>query len=110
MLLADHVYRLRAVTTDDGYGNQTTDWSLATSVEYSAEVQPLSADENDVNQQRTETRWRLWLSARADLIATDRIVWDGNTYEVYGDVERWKARGRMHHVKAILRKITQGAS
>lgn len=108
MLLYDKVTRLRADEIDDGYGNKTIDWENADSVEYPAEVQPLSSTEDVADQQRTDTRWRLWLGPAADLVATDRIEWDGEIYEVEGDVERWKQRGQLHHLKAVLMKVTQG--
>lgn len=107
MLLADSVTRLRATTTTDDYGNTVRDWGAPTSTPYAAEVQPLSAAENVVDQERLETRWRCWLYPTADVVATDRIAWDGATYEIEGDVEVWKQKGRLHHLKLILSKITQ---
>lgn len=108
MLLHDQVTRLRAGLTEGPYGNETRDWDNATSATYSAEVQPVSSTEDIVNQQQTITRWRLFLPASADLEATDRIVWDGDTYEVDGDVERWKRRGVLHHLEAVLMRVEQG--
>ena len=107
MLLPDQVTRRRATTASDGYGNPTSDWSSVTEVVYPAEVQPASTDENVVDQDRTVTRWRAWLPAAADLVATDRIVWDGDTYEIDGDVQRWKQRGVPHHIEVLLVKVTQ---
>lgn len=107
MLFADSVSRLRSTTVEDDYGNLIRVWSGATPVVYAAEVQPLSATENTVDQDRLETRWRMWLYPTADVVATDRIVWDGDTYEIQGDIERWKIKGRLHHLKAILSKVTQ---
>ncbi len=106
--LYDSITRQRAGVADDGYGNQVHDWSSPASVTYPAEVQPLSGTEDVDDQQRTDTRWRLWLPPDADLVATDRVVWEGDTYEVDGDVQLWKIKGRPHHLKAILVKITQG--
>lgn len=109
MILRDRVTRLRAELVEGDYGNETRDWANATSVDYPAEVQPVSSTEDVVNQQRTETRWRVFLPASADLEATDRITWDGDTFEVDGEVERHKARGRLHHVEAVLLRVEQGA-
>lgn len=109
MRLHDTVDRLRAPLVGGPYGNQTRDWANATSVTYPAEVQPVSSTEDVVNQQQTITRWRLFLGPTADLEATDRIEWDGDTYEIDGDVERWKRRGAPHHLEAVLMRAEQGA-
>ncbi|WP_280836138.1 head-tail adaptor protein [Micromonospora sp. A200] len=102
--------RVRAALVDGPYGNQDRDWDNAPpGVAYPAEVQPVSSTEDVVNQQQTVTRWRMFLGPQADLEATDRVQWDGDTYEVDGDVERHKARGRLHHLEAVLMRVEQGA-
>ncbi|MFI5839452.1 head-tail adaptor protein [Catenuloplanes sp. NPDC051500] len=107
MQLRDLITRLRAPLAGDGYGNERPDWSAATSTPYPADVQPASSTEDVVDEQRTVTRWRVWLPRTADLLASDRIEWDGQTYEVEGDVERWKVRGWLHHLEAVMIKVTQ---
>ena len=109
MLLSDSIVRRRAPLVTGAYGKQVRDWAQATSVTYQAEVQPVSSTEDVVNAAETETRWRIWLHPSADLAASDRVVWDGATYEVDGDVERWKERGRLHHLRAVLVRVAQGA-
>jgi hypothetical protein len=109
MILHDRVTRLRGTPTSGGvYGGQDTDWSNPGTAVYPAEVQPISQTEDVAGQQRTQTRWRVFLPPSADVLATDRIVWDGVTYEVEGEVERWKRRGVLHHLEAVLVKVTQG--
>ncbi|WDZ87188.1 phage head completion protein [Micromonospora cathayae] len=105
MRLRDQVTRVRAPLVDGPYGNQQRDWDNATAQPYPAEVQPVSSTEDVVNQQQTVTRWRMFLGADADLEATDRFEWDGGTYEVDGDVERWKRRGVLHHLEAVLMRV-----
>lgn len=107
MILHDTVTRQRATTVSDGYGNQAADWANPDSADYPASVQPMTNDEDVVDQNRTVTRWRLFLDPTADVTATDRIEWDGDVYEVDGDIERWKRRGRLHHLQAVLMKVTQ---
>ncbi|MEV1321960.1 hypothetical protein AB0J14_38430 [Micromonospora arborensis] len=109
MRLRDQIVRVRAPLIGGSYGNQDRDWGNAQpGVEYPADVQPVSSTEDVVNQQQTVTRWRLFLGPDADLLATDRVVWDGATYEVDGDVERWKRRGRLRHLQAVLMRVEQG--
>lgn len=113
MILRDKVTRLRAPLVDDAYGNQRRDWPNATRVTYPAELWPVSSTEEVVNQQRTETRTRMIQGPAYDLLATDRIEWDNGsgvaTYEVEGDVEPFKPRGRLHHYEAVLLRVEQGA-
>lgn len=106
MRLTDTVVRRRAPVTGGPYGNQTRDWANATSQTYPAVIGPVSSTEDVVNQQQTLTRWRIVLGPYADLAATDRIEWDGDTYEVDGDVERHKRRGgQLHHLSAVLMRV-----
>jgi len=108
VILRDQVARLRAPLVASGYGNQTPDWPNATSTTYSAAVGPLTTAEDVVDQRQTTTRLRLILPPSADVIAADRIVWAGQTYEVDGEVVAVKRRGRTHHYEAVLVKVTQG--
>lgn len=111
MILRDQVIRLRAAASpNDGYGNSKADWNSASSITYPAAVQPMtlrSSNENVVDQSRTVTRWQMFLPPSADVIATDRIEWNGQIFEVDGDIEVWKRRGRPHHIEAVLVKVTQ---
>lgn len=109
MILHDTVTRLRAELVDGPYGNQQHDWANATSETYPAEVQPMPTSEDVASQQRVTTRFRVLLGPTADIEATDRIVWGGNTYEVDGDVLPWKRRGVLHHYEALLLRVEQGA-
>jgi len=108
VILRDRVVRLRAPLISGGYGNQTRDWANATSTIYPAAVGPLSSAEDVVDQQQTTTRLRLILPAPADVIAADRITWDGQTYNIDGEVVAVKRRGRPHHLEAVIIKVTQG--
>lgn len=108
--LTDSVVRKRASLIAGGYGNQARDWANATSVTYPARVHPVSSTEDVVNQQRTETRWKLYLGPDADLEATDRIEWDDGggvaTYDIDGGIERHpRLSGQAHHIKAILLRV-----
>lgn len=107
MIFRDRIVRLRAPQITAGYGNTRRDWASATSTLYPATVGPVSTDEDVVDQNRVTGRWRMFLPATADVVATDRIVYDGDTYDIDGDVERWKRHGRLHHLEAVLLKVTQ---
>ncbi|GAA3781172.1 phage head completion protein [Micromonospora maritima] len=109
VILHDQVTRLRAPLAEGPYGNEERDWDNPEQATWPAEVQPVSSTEDVVNQQQTVTRWRLIVGPSADLVATDRVVWDGATYEIDGDVERWKRRNVLHHLEAVLMRVEQGA-
>jgi hypothetical protein len=109
MQLHDTVTRQRGTLTTGPYGSaDEIDWTTPAEVVYAAEVQPLSSDENVVLQQRVESRWRAFLPPGADVVATDRIVWDTVVYEIDGEPERWKRRAVMHHLELILTKVSGG--
>ena len=108
MILRDTVTRTRAAQATDAYGNQQPDWNNTISAAYPAAVGPVGTDEQVVDEQRTVSRWRMFLQPDADVIATDRITWDGATYEIDGDVQLWKRGRRAHHKEALLIKVTQG--
>lgn len=102
MNLTDTVTRQRGTVSDGAHGEPVTDWTTPSTAVYRAEVQPLSTVEALAAQQRTETRWKAFLDYTADVLATDRIVWDGDTYEVDGEPERWKRRAVGHHLELFL--------
>jgi hypothetical protein len=107
-LLADSVVRRRAPLVASGYGNQARDWAAATSTTYAARVSVVSSTEDVVEQPRTLTRWKCTVGADADLAATDRIEWDGATYDIDGDVERHKGLRGVHHQTVILMRVATG--
>ena len=80
-------------------------WGDATPSEpVPASVQPEGSDEVTTGRQTAITSWRLIAGPGMDLLATDRVKWDGLVLEVDGEVARWKHRGRPHHVEAVLRR------
>jgi hypothetical protein len=111
----------QALLVDDAdgsnYGDSVLDWDHATAttldgvfVSPVAEPEQLAAGRDTVI-----TRWRLQVPLDAAeglpagaLQATDRVVYDGKTYEVDGQPERWPSpTGTMDHVDAFL-VLTEG--
>lgn len=103
----DTVTRLRGTPATGSYGSVELDWTDPDEVDYPAAVQPLSSSEDVVNQERTVTRWRVH-TGPADVTAQDRVVWDGGTYEVDGDVEVHKRRGVLHHLEFVIKRVSGG--
>jgi hypothetical protein len=111
MRFRDTGTRLRGVTVPGDYGNPASiDWTEATlnKLDLPCEFQPESSDEDVVQQERTESRWRLFLPAGADMTAKDRWRFDSVDYEVDGEVEPWRRSGREHHREARLLRVSGG--
>lgn len=99
------VTRLRAEVVVGYGGQQVRDWGDAARVAMPANVQPETQSELTENRQTTVTGWSLFLPPGSSLLATDRVLHDGMTLEVDGDVEDW-TRGDRGHIKARLVKVS----
>lgn len=98
----------RAPLVADDRGNQVRDWPNAvTSSMPAAWIQPVSSDELNLNQDRTVSRWQIFLEPAADVLSTDRITWEGDTYQVDGDIQSWDT-GQPHHQEGFLLLVTGG--
>ncbi len=99
----DTVTLLRAPIVTSAYGNSGRDWSIATETASPANVQGPSGGEDFGEGDRVTSRWRLFLPGGVNLEPTDRVRWNGEVYEIDGEVF---AR-RDKHVKATLARVTQ---
>lgn len=91
----------------DVYGNETLDWGNAEERDVIGHVQPVAAPEEIASgRDAIVTRYRAWLPAGDPVTGYDRIVYDGQTYEVDGDPERWpSATGGLDHVSLLLVRV-----
>lgn len=96
---------VRAGSKPADYGSGTeADWSTATSYEVQGcSVQPAPSDEFTIDRDTFTTRWVAYLPSGTDVAATDRVVWQGDTYEIDGGVLRWEF-GALSHVVINLRR------
>lgn len=108
MRLPHTAVALRAPLISDGKGNSIRDWAHATSTPFAAWIQPVSSDEQMLNQERVVSRWRLFAEPAADVVATDRVVWNGRTFQVDGEVQAWDTGNGVHHWEGFLRLVTGG--
>lgn len=102
---------LRAPLVVDPYGNPSIerDWASATTTTYAGvSVQPDTSTEAVGDRPVVVTGWRLATprGSDIDLLATDRVTYDGMTLEVDGEVARYFLGGRVHHVEARLKRVT----
>lgn len=106
MQLNDTVTRLRAPLTSAGYGNSERDWANATSQDFRIRWSFKSWTEVVGDDERTVTGGSIFGGPDLDLLATDRVVYQGETYEIAGDVvPSMDGRGVLHHYRARTRRI-----
>lgn len=99
------VVRLRATSTDNGYGDQGLDWTSPASLSVGGcSVQPLAGQEVLLDRDATVSRWTLYAPLTADITSADRIRHNGADYEVDGSVQDWPDVFGMGYRQAILRK------
>lgn len=89
-------------------GAARRDWDAATRTPSPGwAMQPLSASENDLDREYAATHTRWFGPADADVAATDRIEFDGETFEVDGPPARWRDDdGTVHHVQVDVKRVT----
>ena len=106
VLATKTVTRVRAATTTDGHGNTIFNWGAASSSDIGGcGVQPLDGSENSLGRDAVTTLLKLYAPPDADLLSTDRIVYDGVTYEIEGSVQILDALHALSHKKCFLRRV-----
>jgi hypothetical protein len=90
------------------YGTGTEpDWSAATSTPVGGcSVQPTPAPAYTIDQDSYQSRWTVWAPISTEVASGDRVVWDGQTYDVDGEVMTWEF-GRLSHLVINLRRSAE---
>jgi hypothetical protein len=108
MTLGPHtitVVRPGTKPADYGTGTQP-DWAAATSTSVDGcSVQPTPAPAYTIDRDSYQSRWTVWAPISTDVDASDRVQWNGDTYDVDGEVQRWEF-GSLAHVVINLRRST----
>jgi hypothetical protein len=107
--LHDVITRLRAPLVAGSYGNQARNWAGASGTDFLVHWSTKAVNEVVGDEPRTVTRGKVFGGPDLDLLATDRVVFQGDTYEVDGEVMESFRQGQLHHVRAMLKKMTTGA-
>lgn len=113
MIFNQSISRVRPGWRKTRAGDRVENWAQATTAPIRrVHVQPLTQDEDNDTTARDEriTTWRVYTrpGRDADVQATDRIVYDGRTCQVIGDVARWPhpiRPGRVHHVEFTIQEV-----
>lgn len=96
---------LQATEVPADYGTGTSlDWQNPTRTEVpGCSVQPAPSDEFTIDRDTFITRWQVFAPPSIDVSTEDRIEYDGQTYDIDGDVLRWH-QGPLSHVVLNLRR------
>lgn len=93
---------LRPAWTTTAHNDRKADWAHATSTTVRCWVSQQSSREIRDGRAAEIRQWVGFFEAGTDIVAGDRVVVDGSTFEVDGPPHRaWSPRGE-HHVEAIL--------
>lgn len=110
VLAVETITVLRAPLVADRYGGQIRDWTNATRTDVDGvSIQPAATTEDIRDRELLVNTYNLFTSRGQDidLLATDRIAWNGLTLQVDGDPNRWPAPGGgVHHVEAKLKQVS----
>jgi hypothetical protein len=95
----------RAPRIAGDYGSTTVpDWQNATSVEVTGcSVQPAPAPEFTIDRSQTLSRWQAFVPPEADVKSTDRVLWNGHTFDVDGEPLLWEFPPLSHFVLNLVR-------
>lgn len=94
-----------ATTSTDRYNNTVLDWTSPTSTTTTAWVAQTATIENQDHRDATVDTVIATFPAGTAITAQNRVVIDGQTYEVDGKPNRaWTPRGE-HHVECVLREV-----
>ena len=108
---SDTIVVLRAVVVVDSVDlSSYLDWNLASATSVAGcKMDPFilsPAESKEVNKDRlfAQSHMRLFAPPTIDILYTDRVRFDGLTYDVHGTPHTWKRfSGEKHHVEVVLR-------
>lgn len=113
MIFGDSVTVVRAAVTRDRWDNDTRDWAAATrrKVDKVVVMPAVQVEDSTGNRVALSTGWRMTSApgVDVDLLATDRVEWQGLSLEVVGEVARYPhpiRPGRVHHVEVLMQRMT----
>jgi hypothetical protein len=99
------VVRLRATDgAPDTHGNVTQTWTDQATIS-GCSIQPVEGSEFNEGRQTVITRWQWFGPTDADVTSKDRIVFEGDTYEIDGSVKEWSVI--LPHKSALLKRVEE---
>ena len=109
-LLVDDVTVVRPGTTTDRYGNSQPDWATATSEAVKAWISQRNRTEDPGTsgtggRQGELSDWVVYFQPDVDITAGDRVVYDGDTFDVIGKPLPGKTPRGPHHLECTVRLV-----
>jgi hypothetical protein len=101
------IIRLRAVLISDGHGNTVPDWSQPPDELGigNCSVQPAATQEVLTSRDTVMDQWTVYAPRFADVLATDRVRWNGIDYEVMGQPAAWDSpTGGLSHIQFLMQR------
>lgn len=107
MVLPHTATRLRAELVENEYGSADTErnWSDASESDFRCFVQRVEATEIADDREASVVMVRIFLPLGVDLLTTDRVKYEGVTYEVNGDLVPWRVGNRGYN-QTMLTRVT----
>lgn len=110
ILATETITVLRAPLVPNPYGSKTRDWTNPARTDVAGvSIQPATTTEDVRDREQLANTYQLFTprGIDLDLLATDRVEWNGRVLQVVGDPNRWPAPGGgVHHVEATLKEVT----
>ena len=91
----------------DQYGSVVFDWDNSTDVSEKVWIDAERGGEDTDLRQTDEGKVTMYFSPLAQVLAKDRIVFDGTTYEVTAPPKRRYDRSGLHHLEASCTDLSQ---
>jgi hypothetical protein len=115
ILGSDSFYVVRAVLVTDPVDTSTYyDWNHATqTLVTDANVQPFRlspriSKEDNADRQYEQTFLRVYAPYDTDVLYTDRVLFYGKTYDIFGQPNTWRTLEGIYHHSAFIIRLREG--
>jgi hypothetical protein len=100
----DTIVRLRATTEEDDHGNDVPNWTYpARKPIRGCAVEPGAPQEYLIGRDASRVQWFVMAPYGTDVKGSDRVEWQGVTYEVSGEPAPWRSSsGRLDYLAIVL--------
>jgi hypothetical protein len=106
---SDVITVLRGVDYVDDYNRTLKSWDSPITVATGrASIQHFQALEEEIDRQTETEGARLFtdtLDMRGKILAEDRVIYDGRTWEVVSPPQEYRLFGRYHHTEIFVRIV-----
>ena len=108
MRLGDSIIRQRGTAGSGPYGGGDLNWTTPTTATYAAEVYNPSSFEDLQTGDRIVSKLVVQTYPDADVTGLDRVVWQGETYEIASDIEPLSMHGTVRSLRFVIQRVQGG--